>query len=147
MTVNTVLFSNQRMAVVWFFFCKNLIMHLRHPGCLVMLKARVKQEKMTVSAVQKLLPPGRRLNSMLKVSALTTSFNKSDAVDAVVSPRSPLKPPSPPADLKVIDEMATEIDTLKARVAELQPLQARVVELQQQLRDKQAATVAPDTNA
>ena len=120
MTLNNVFFANQRLLIMWVFFVKNMVIYFRHPNCFVMVKARVKQEKMKVAAVAALLPPGRRLSVMPTVSALHSGGGSAAPARNVMEKVCEREASDAAASTTQVEQAAGEISTLRARVAELE---------------------------
>ena len=111
LTVNNVLFANQRLLIITVFLIKNVVTWIRHPGCYVVLKARIKQEKMAVSAIRNLLPPGHDLAVIPKASGMrkrSSGANKVNPAERIQS--MPIPGVAKPSETAV----------LRARVAELE---------------------------
>ena len=131
MTVNTVMFANRSMLILLAFFIKNLVAYVRHPKCYVLLKARLKREKMSVADIECLLPPGHELSSMPKMSSihhinLTKSRGWSGKGNAV-------RPASGAKGAAVMPSLQ-ESEGAQARIAELERQLAGAREENEELR-------------
>ena len=69
----SVLFMNRMFFTVWVFFCKHLWSAMRHPGCYVILRARLKSVKLTVGGLREAAAVNHTIHAMPKLSSLSRS--------------------------------------------------------------------------
>ena len=83
---NTVFFANQRMAVICVFFLKNFFFAFRYPNCLVILKGRIRADKISERAYSRDLEAQSRdfaiLSSCPGASVMKTFKTRRRATDS-----------------------------------------------------------------
>ena len=129
------MFATQRLLIVLLFFCKNLYLAVRRPGCFVVLRASVKAEKMQVKALKEMLKWRQEHSTVRSMKHLGESKVRSSQTAPASLPPAVVAPAGPLLVDQLKQTAKVQAGRIQAQAAQIRALNAENEALkQQQLR-------------